>query len=413
MDTQHLLVADPAGSIELVPLPHPPQDVTSFAELVAVLGPEREVTPAGPPLRGPGQVVHRVRGKVTTPSSSISDELRPLVSTALDEERGGPVPLERAAWCRAGWAEQTAAWVDEVLAQRGEHRTGRSTVLKSWGLSQVERIPTSNGIRYLKACSPLFAHEPVTTAWLADAAPAVVPGVLAIDEARACLLMHALPPAMTAMTVEQERLATCTAMAQMQEAVAGRMNELRASGAPDRGLSSTSRELVSMLQNGLTAGHLDGRRHRELETGVQRALVLLDELADCGLPDDALVHGDLYPANVVVASSGAVIFDWSDACLGHPVLDLAHLCADRPRTARPELDWNAPWVQAYLEPWRAGCAESKLKRALELADVADLAFQAVTYERIQASMEPDERQDPDGGATARALGALVDNLPAR
>lgn len=225
------------------------------------------------------------------------------------------------------------------------------------------------------------------------------------------MLMDALPPAKPALTVEQERVATCTTMAQVQVAVAGRNDELRATGAPERGLASTGRELADMLRTGITAGQLNGRRHRELEDGLDRALGLLNELAACGLPD-VLVHGDLYPANVVVAADGAVVFDWSDACVGHPVLDLVHLCAVRPRTARPELDWNAPWVQAYLEPWREGCAESVLRRALELADVADLAFQAVTYRRIQASLEPDARQDLTG-ATLRALNALVYNLPAR
>jgi len=406
-EIQYLLVVDPDRGYELVGLPHPPEDSTSFAELVAVLSPDREVDPAGPPLRAPGRVVHRVRGRAAGSSPSVPDELAPLVSAALDQERGGPVPVERAAWCRAGWSEETTAWVDEVLAQRGAHRTGRPTVVKSWGLSHVERIPTSEGVRYLKASSALFAHEPATTAWLAGLAPALVPGVLAIDQA--CLLMDALPPAQPALTVEQHRVATCTAMAQVQVAVARRADELRETGLPERGLASTGRELADMRRTRMPVGQLDGRRHRELEDGLDRALGLLDELAACGLPD-ALVHGDLHPANVVVAADGAVIFDWSDACLGHPVLDLVHLCADRPRTAPSELNWNTPWVQAYLAPWREGCTESTLRRALALADVADLAFQAVTYQRIQASLEPDARQDL-AGATLRALNALVDNLP--
>ena len=90
-----LLVVDPDGGHELVGLPHPPEDPTNVAELVAVLGAERHVEPAGPPLRAPGHVVHRVRGRVTGPGSSVPDELAPLVSAALEQERGGPAPWTR------------------------------------------------------------------------------------------------------------------------------------------------------------------------------------------------------------------------------------------------------------------------------------------------------------------------------
>lgn len=410
VETQHLLVVDPAGGYEVTRLPEPSADPTCFAELVAILGPGRDVYPAGPPLRAPGHVVHRVRGVVVGSSARVPEELAPLVVTALEQERGGLVPVQRAPWCRAGWADRTAVWIDEVLAQRGAHRTGKSTVLKSWGLSQVERVPTSEGVRYLKASCDLFAHEPAITAWLADLAPAMMPGVLAVDAERACLLMDALPPAKPRLTPEQERVATCAAMAKVQVAVAGRNDELLATGAPERGLASTGRALTDMLRTGIPAGQLDGRRRKELEEGLDRALGLLDELAACGLPD-VLVHGDLYAANVVVAAEGAVIFDWSDACLGHPVVDLAHLCSDRPDAAPAALALDTPWVQAYLQPWREGHTDSVLRRALELAKVADLAFQAITYERIQASLEPEARQHP-ANAILRALGALVDNLPA-
>lgn len=237
---QHLLVVDPDRGHELVALTNPPEDSTCFAELVSVLGTDREIEPAGPALRAPGHVMHRVRGPVAGPSSDTSDELAPLVSAALAQERGGPVPAEQAPWCRAGW----------------------STVVKSWGLSQVERIPTSEGVRYLKASSALFAHEPATTAGLAGLAPAVAPGVLAIDETRTCLLMAALPPELPALSVDQQHVATCTAMAQIQVAVAGHDDELRATGAPERGLSATGRELISMLRNGVPHGQRVGRRRQ-------------------------------------------------------------------------------------------------------------------------------------------------------
>ncbi len=114
---------------------------------------------------------------------------------------------------------------------------------------------------YLNATSALFAHEPATTAWLAGAAPGVVPGLLAIDEARACVLMYALPPAQPALTVEQQRVSTCAAIAQVQVAAAGPGRAPRDRGA-ESGLASSGRALADMLPTGITAGQLDGRRHR-------------------------------------------------------------------------------------------------------------------------------------------------------
>jgi len=125
VEIQHLLVVDPARGYEFVGLPHPPEDPTCFAELIRVLGPDREVEPAGPPLRAPGHVVHRVRGQAMGSWSSVPEELVSLVTAALQQERGGQIPAARALWCREGWSEETAAWVDDVLAQRGAHRTGR------------------------------------------------------------------------------------------------------------------------------------------------------------------------------------------------------------------------------------------------------------------------------------------------
>lgn len=108
----------------------------------------------------------------------------------------------------------------------------------------------------------------------------------------------------------------------------------------------------------------------------------------------------------------AMIFDWSDACIGNPLLDLVHLCAHPPRTAPAGIAWTAPWVQAYVKPWREGYDEQVLRRALDLVDVADLAFQAVAYGRIQRSLEPAARHHPDG-ARPRSFAPLVDRFRRR
>lgn len=131
VEIQHLLVVDPARGYKFVDLPHPPEDPTCFAELVAVLGPGREVDPAGPPLRSPGHVMHRARGRVAGSTSSVPDEVAPLVSAALQQESRRADPGRARSLVPPGWSQETAAWVDEILEQRGAHRTGRSTRIQA------------------------------------------------------------------------------------------------------------------------------------------------------------------------------------------------------------------------------------------------------------------------------------------
>ena len=100
-----------------------------------------------------------------------------------------------------------------------------------------------------------------------------------------------------------------------------------------------------------------------------------------------------------------VLFDWTDACVAHPFLDVVHLGgAPLPDLAGP--DPGSAWVRAYLDRWREGYDDAVLTRALGLATVVERAFQAVSYEGIQRSLEPDARRDLDG-VQARILGSVV------
>lgn len=159
-----------------------------------------------------------MRGRVTGRSGPVPQELVTLVSAAVEEERGGRVPPLRSPWSRSGWAGETAAWVDGVLAGRGAHRTGRTTIVKSWGLSHVERVPSSEGDLYLKASCALFAHEPAVTEWLWSLALGAAPAVVATDDERSCLLLEPLPPGRENVSAAQVRLATATAMAELHVA---------------------------------------------------------------------------------------------------------------------------------------------------------------------------------------------------
>jgi aminoglycoside phosphotransferase (APT) family kinase protein len=132
---------------------------------------------------------------------------------------------------------------------------------------------------------------------------------------------------------------------------------------------------------------------------------MVGELGACGLPI-GLVHGDLHPGNAAYEGDTVVLYDWSDACLGHPFLDLVLL------SSRVEETERLATREAFAAPWRAAFPgldlDLDLDRVVRLASVLEVAFQAVTYEQIYASQESASLWE-FAGAVARRLR----ELPAR
>jgi hypothetical protein len=58
-----------------------------------------------------------------------------------------------------------------------------------------------------------------------------------------------------------------------------------------------------------------------MTAGSTHFLALIDEAASLGIPD-TLVHGDLHAGNIGLRGGRSVFFDWTDACVAQPFLDL-------------------------------------------------------------------------------------------
>jgi Ser/Thr protein kinase RdoA (MazF antagonist) len=221
----------------------------------------------------------------------------------LAEQRGAPVPRERPEWARPGWFAEATAWVErqaEVL--------GRPELVRHWALSAVYRFPTTAGALYLKAVFPLFHHEPALTELVAAEFPQNAPEVVAADHDRGGTLIRELPGETARDAAGQGAWWSAVAvMARIHQAFAGRGEEVLAADAPNRGLAHV-REAIGTLP-GVDA------------IGAERLRSACDELATFELRE-TLVHGDFHHGNVSVDGEGPVIFDWSDACLAHPLVDL-------------------------------------------------------------------------------------------
>jgi Phosphotransferase enzyme family len=270
-------------------------------------------------------------------------ELRWRVDEWLAELRGAPVDSRRPPWARPGWHARAEAWVGRPV--------------KPYRLWPLSAVLESEG-EFFKAVFPLFHHEPAVTEALAREHPGEVPDVVRIEEHEGWLLMREV----RGTEADERALET---LERIQHVWRNRHDELRALGAPDRGLAVLERQIATLV----TEFAPDHEPHIAALERACRDLAMHGEA-------ETIVHGDFHPGNAVIAEDGhAVIFDWSDACIGHPSFD-RHLFREEHET--PET------IPANLH-------------------------QAVSYREILARMEPGDRwrfEDAPRHFLDRAVGAL-------
>ncbi len=120
-----------------------------------------------------------------------------------------------------------------------------------------------------------------------------------------------------------------------------------------------------------------------------------------------LVHGDLHLGNATRIDGELRYFDWTDACVAHPFIDLLSLQWE------PDEANRAALLDAYLEPWLEVAPAERLREAVDLAGVVIPLHHAVSYATIGANLEPSARPELDAAhaflrevlARVTALGA--------
>ena len=168
----------------------------------------------------------------------------------------------------------------------------------------------------------LFRHEAVATQALAKRMPELVPEVIAVDGARGWMLMRDLGAAELGDQDESLWHEGVMAHARIQQSWLGRADELVALGLPVRSLTDLAAQVEAMTEDTVLLGRMSPDvRERWLATAP--ALVAscrrLDEIG----PGPTLVHGDFHPWNVAFGPANTRVFDWTDAAVSHPFVDLA------------------------------------------------------------------------------------------
>ena len=284
---------------------------------------------------------------------------------------------ERPPWHRPGWLNATVRAVDRTLTERGLTRTGPARQVRHTSVTGMFRLETDRFPLWLKAVLPIFAHEGAVAKWLYSIAPGRVPDVFA--HTPEWWLAREFPERAPRPTSD-----FLDVLADLQIASISRTHELRAVGCPDRSSPVLPVAVASVARS-------SDLLHTGLRRALRKVLPKLDRVTErigaLGIPD-TVVHGDLTARNVLWTGHDWLLFDWTDACIAHPFVDLA--------VALEEDGDSARRTAAYGYRWRSVLPKEKIVAGLESAPVLGAAHQIVTYQSILESFER-TGGDPQGG----------------
>jgi hypothetical protein len=255
----------------------------------------------------------------------------------------------------------TLAAADDELARLGLKRTGRPVQVRHTSVTGMMRFPTDATPVWLKAVPPLFAHEAKVVRRLADLAKHEVPTVL--SESDGWWLAPEFPP-----PARRPIGDPLVSLARTQIASVPYIEELKVIGCQDR-LALTPAVAQLARRRDLLGSGLSSRLEGAL-LPLERTCEALDAL---GFPA-TLVHGDVSPGNVRWTDAGWLVYDWTDACVSHPFVELAS-----PLSYERDESVVASRARAFAAVWNEVMPPPKVERALQAAPVVGAAHQSVNY----------------------------------
>jgi hypothetical protein len=302
----------------------------------------------------------------------------PDVSAWTAELASGVVPPGRAEWARSGWFESTAAWLTTEVEGLGRTTTGAVEQLSSWEIGSLLAVDTDRGRVVLKTVPQLFGHEPELTRALAKEHPELLPVVIAADPVRRHLLMEAFAGKSLFAEAPARWADALVAISTIHHAWIGRGRDAERVGVEDRTLAALARELESIATDERASPGLDPAAREQLMSNLPRYRDFIARLQAGPVPE-TLIHADFHPGNVQRDGDRLVLYDWSDACWGHPFFDVPTFTS---RT--DDLEAREAMRSAYLATWADHADETSLRRALAWsAPLAELHL-AITWRRLQA-----------------------------
>jgi Ser/Thr protein kinase RdoA (MazF antagonist) len=217
--------------------------------------------------------------------------------------------------------------------------------------------------------------------------PDVMPEVLAVDEAQGWLLMRDLGAPELGEQDESLWSAGLVTHAELQRSMLSRTDELVHLGLPVRSPADLATWVNELSEDAVLLARMPADlRERWLTTSpaLVESCLRLDQIG----PGASLVHGDFHPWNVVHGRGTTRIFDWTDAAVSHPFIDLATYVF---RTS--DISARGAMIDAYVAAWSPEASDETLREAAAHALVVGALYQALTYRALLPTLMRDGADD--------------------
>ena len=310
----------------------------------------------------------------------VSGRRADIVASECARLLGAQPILPQAPWqWPTPWHSEVRIWIGAHLPSSTDEEDWRLSQVRTWAISTVFRLQSSDRRIYFKASPRYFGSEVGVTVELSRRFPDISPHVIAAEPERGWMLTEDMG-GLTLGHAHDEELwhKTMKALARIDLEYADRTAALDGLGLERRTIERT----VSTLGQWIAEPHqLDLRYTRPRTIEVLRALEpSLDRIREMGSSLDrmglpaTLDHGDLDAGNVFIRDGGPVLMDWSDASISHPFFAAALI---------PQVVRNRGVSGAFLRCWSDFAPEKQLRRGFEIARVlAPIERSIHYYERI-------------------------------
>ncbi len=287
----------------------------------------------------------------------------------LDEQ-----PL-RMSYARLNGPAADLHWAGDQLRQQGYGEVQQTRQIRTWNLSSIWRLTTSNGHFWLKCIPPFFSHEGDTIKLLEDD-PA--PRLVAAEGNR--ILMQHLEGEDCYEATEAQMLHMVTTLVDLQWRWHTRLEQLQEAGVPeysDTDLIAQLEEVTDLYRSELTSSE-QGSLQKFIDTLPAR----LHAINQTNIPR-TLVHGDYHPGNWRGTDNNLTILDWGDCHIGLPLMDMPALlerAGDSAAAVRSH--WQLCW-QTYVP---GADIDATFDLILPLAT----AWRAWIFHKFLQNIEPSE-----------------------